>query len=100
MNMNFFSNVLLALAALIPALTTFFGCSTTETGAFDCSASWLPASYGIYAGIGLTVLSFIAKSFSGGGTVKQNLMNPKAVIVPESEARKGVVTLAQVESPK
>ncbi len=100
MNMNFFSNALLALAALVPALTAFFGCSTTADGSFDCSATWLPPSYGIYAGIGLTVLSFIAKSFSGGGTIKQNLMNPKAVIVPQSEAKKGVVTLAQVESPK
>lgn len=77
-----------------PDVTEVAACSG---GSLIAIPEWLQMTVGtiVFGALGLL------KAFTGTGTVKQNLLNQQAPIVKKpEEAKAGVVTPAQVESPK
>lgn len=59
----------------------------------------IPLHYQAIAGIIFVGLGFVMKGWGGSGSVKQNLGNAIAPIVPKEEAKIGVVTADQVATP-
>ena len=78
--------------------------ATAIVEATTCENSTLLASISPFAtAIGTFVLIAVSgfiKTFLKSGTVKENLTAPVVPVVPPTEARPGVVTLAQVASTK
>ena len=101
MNANTIRTVLGFFAMIIAPLVSLLGCTLdSTTGVANCSSSWIPPQYLPVLVPAIGVIVYALKAFAGTGTVTQNLFRPEVPVVPPEKAKPGVVTEAQVESPK
>ena len=98
MNSNLFRTLLAAGVVILPLIIQFFGCSTSLSGAVNCSGSWIPAAYLPYVMSGMTLFGLLIKTFGGSGSAIQNMVSPAAPVVPASEAKEGTVSPAMVNA--
>lgn len=102
MNSNLIRTIIAAAVVILPLIVQFLGCTTTASGAYDCSASWIPAGYLPYVMSGMTLLGLLIKTFGGpsGATAGEKLASPAVPVVPAAQAKPGVVTASQVAAEK
>lgn len=86
--------ILVGLVAFLPG---FLGCTADAvTGKYDCTNSWLPVEWAVTAAFILYAISLVAKAFTQGGTVAENLGAKTVAVTPVD--KQGTVTPAQVNS--
>ena len=77
--------------------TDLLRCTGDTVANATCAASFIPAEYKAIAGMAFVVVGFLLKMFGGSGaTVAQNIAAPVVPVVPEADAKVGVVTPKQV----
>lgn len=102
MNSNFLRTILdwLTGGTLASIFTNLLGCSGDSLSTAACTAAFIPVKYQAAAGFVFILASFLIKMLAGSGTVTQNIAAPSVPVVPIEKATVGVVTAAQVASPK
>lgn len=100
--------LLLVVPYLVNWTMALFGCTGDNPATPDvievaaCTGGGLisiPLALQALAGSLMAAALIAIKALTGGGTIKQNLLNADAPIVKPSEAKPGVVTEAQVAAP-
>lgn len=99
-----FVNIIGTLTATVAVLNAVFvqigKCAVDPvTQLATCSASWIPQSMAGYVVAFFGIILIISKMIRPGGPLR-GLFGGTAVIVPDEEAKPGVVTKEQVNAPK